>query len=421
MLPKLRRKIQTPKEEAQDKTPEHLPYGRQVIEPDDILTVIEALKSPFLTTGPYVDAFEQALGDYVDADHTVVCSNGTAALHLAALALNLGPGDQVIVPAITFVATANAARYVSADVIFADVDPDTGLMRPQDLAHAIDRADPARLKAVFNVHLTGQCGDVIAMKSLCDKHGLKLVDDACHALGTIYQDHDGNDHTIGSCAHCDMTVFSFHPVKAIAMGEGGAITTKNPELAGNLKRLRNHGLTRDPESYTETDLAWESQDNKAPNPWYYELQELGLNYRASDLHCALGLSQLKKLNRFVETRQSLVAHYDRLLKPLAPRIRPINKHANPKVGWHLYVALFDFNAIGKSRAEFMRLLNKRQVGTQVHYIPVHRQPYYRNLYGDQNLPGAEAYYQSCLSLPLAADMSTEDVDRVVDVVTNLIT
>lgn len=388
-----------------------LPYGRQVINDDDIAAVTQTLRSPFLTTGPKIGEFEDAFARYVEAPHAVVVSNGTAALHLAALALNLGPGDQVIVPAVTFVATANAARYVGADVVFADVDPDTGLMRVQDLAAAIGKADRARLKAVFNVHLGGQCEDVEAIRALTDKHGLRLLDDACHAVGTSV---DG--HMIGSCALTDLTVFSFHPVKTIAMGEGGAITTRDPDVASRLKQLRSHGITHNPNDFENRHLAI---DNEEPNPWYQELQELGFNYRATDIQCALGLSQLAKAERFVKQRRLLVDAYDIKMKSLAPTIRPVTRHSPQNTGWHLNVALFDFSALGMSRRTAMEKLRALGIGSQVHYIPVPLQPYYHKLYGKSNIPGAMKYYERCLSLPLAADMTTDDVARVVDALQSL--
>lgn len=388
-----------------------LPYGRQVIDDDDIAAVTQTLRSPFLTTGPKIAEFEKAFAHYVEAPHAVVVSNGTAALHLVALALDLGPGDQVIVPAVTFVATANAARYVGADVVFADVDPDTGLMQVSDLEAAIAKADKSRLKAVFNVHLGGQCEDLEAIRDLTNKHGLKLLDDACHAVGTSVR-----GKMIGSCALADLTVFSFHPVKTIAMGEGGAITTRDPDIVSRLEHLRSHGITHSPEDFENESLAF---DGETPNPWYHELQELGLNYRATDIQCALGLSQLKKAERFVEQRRLLVDTYDVQMKALAPSIKPVTRHSPGTTGWHLNVALLDFEALGKSRRQAMQELRTMGIGSQVHYIPVPLQPYYQRLYGQNDIPGAMKYYERCLSLPLTADMTTDDVARVVETLRSL--
>lgn len=387
-----------------------LPYGRQVIGEDDIAAVVEALRSPFLTTGPRVAAFEEALAAYVGAREAVVVSNGTAALHLAAMALGLGAGDQVIVPAVTFVATANGVRYTGADVVFADVAPDTGLMRPEDLEAAIAKADPARLKAVFNVHLGGQTEDAAAIRAITDRHDLKLLDDACHAIGSEVQDQDGTWHKVGANALSDLTVFSFHPVKTIAMGEGGAVTTQDPEIAARLRQLRSHGIVHEPARFQNLDLGFE---NGEANPWYHELETLGLNYRATDIQCALGLSQIKKADRFVTARRRLVAAYDEMLAPLAPEIRPVTRHAPDHTGWHLSVVLIDFAALGLTRREVMAKLKAQGIGSQVHYIPVPFQPYYQALYGKPEVPGAAAYYSQCLSLPLAADMTEADVACVV--------
>lgn len=384
-----------------------LPYGRQVIEEDDIAAVVAALKGDFLTTGPTVDAFERALAEAVDVPEAVVCGNGTQALHLAALALDLAAGDAVIVPAITFLATANAARYCGAEVLFADVDPVTGLMLPEHAEAALARAGSLRPKAVFPVHLAGQAADPAALSHWAAGQGLAVVEDACHALGTM----DGEGNRIGACRHSAMACFSFHPVKTVAMGEGGAVTTRDATVAARLRRLRCHGMERDVAALLRPELA-RAADGSA-NPWYYEMAELGFNYRATDIQCALGLSQLAKLPRFVARRRHLVALYDQALAPLAPLVRPLGRSGG-QPGWHLYVARIDFDAAGLDRATVMHRLRARGVGTQVHYMPVAWQPYYRGRYGDVALPGAEEYYRTCLSLPLYPGMADDDVARVAD-------
>ncbi|MBC8159560.1 MAG: UDP-4-amino-4,6-dideoxy-N-acetyl-beta-L-altrosamine transaminase [Alphaproteobacteria bacterium] len=391
-----------------------LPYGRQWIDDDDIAAVAQALRGDFLTTGPMVDKFEQAFAERVGARFAVVCTSGTAAQHLTTLALELKPGDTAIVPAVTFLSTANCARYVGTEVVFADVDPDTGLMEAEHLREALSRATNAG--AVFPVHLTGQCANMQAIHDLARQHGLTIVEDACHAIGTTYETQDNKTIAVGACAHSDMAVFSLHPVKTITMGEGGVITTNDAALAARLKRLRSHGMTREAGRFVNSDLALDGTGET--NPWYYEMAEVGFNYRAPDINCALGLSQLSKLDRFVAARRALVAHYDRRLAPLAPRIKPLSKTACAP-GWHLYVALIDFKAAGMERAELMAKLHERGIGSQVHYIPVHVQPYYRDRYGDTELPGAMTYYDRCLSLPLFPEMSTDDADRVVDALANL--
>ena len=295
-----------------------LPYGRQVIEEDDIAAVAEAMRGEFLTTGPYVGRFETQLAKTVGVAHAVVCANGTAALHMAARALDIGPGSKIVVPAITFLATASAPYLAGADVVFADVDPASGLMKPEHLEDALKRAGHA--DAVFNVHLNGQCGDIDDIAAIARAHGARIVDDACHALGTGYVSEDGFVTSIGANRFADLSVFSFHPVKAIAMGEGGAVTTNDPDLSRRLLLARNHGMTRDPKAFTNVEDAFD--EDGIPNPWYYELVEPEFNWRANDIQCALGLSQLGKLGRFVARRRALAAAYDAKLSALAPIIRP---------------------------------------------------------------------------------------------------
>lgn len=375
-----------------------IPYGRQCIDDDDIAAVVDTLKSDWLTTGPAVEAFEAELAKRVGAKYAVSCSSGTAALHLAALALGLGEGDRVAVPTMTFLATANAARYVGAEVAFTDVDPETGLMGADHLLDALARHDD--IKAVFPVHLNGPSVDMAAVSEIARERGLYIVEDGCHALGTP---------GVGACAHSDMTVFSFHPVKTVAMGEGGAITTNDEKLYQRLKQFRSHGMVHDVESLTEHDQALDGAG--AVNPWYYEMHEIGFNYRASDINCALGLSQLRKLDQFVERRQVLLVRYRELLTPLAPMVLP---PVDADAAWHLCAVRIDFAAAGISRAKMMNELKKMGIGTQVHYLPVSRQPYYRARYDELYLPGADAYYDQALSLPLFVDMADEDVDRVVN-------
>jgi len=386
-----------------------LPYGRQLIEEDDIAAVTEALRGDYLTTGPFVDRFESALAKTVGAKHAVVCANGTAALHMAARVLKLGAGTKVIVPAITFLATASAPHMNGAEIVFADVDPETGLMRPEDLEAAFARAGHA--DAVFNVNLNGQCGDSEGIFAVAREHGAKIVDDSCHAIGTGYVANDGQVSQIGSNRFCDLSVFSFHPVKTIAMGEGGAVTTNDPQIAKRLMLARSHGMTRDAGEFVNPDDAFDSAG--VANPWYYELIEPEFNWRANDIQCALGLSQLGKLGRFVARRRALAAAYDAALAPLAPLVRPTARTRPSLPAWHLYAARVDFDRAGISRGDVMRKLSAMGIGSQVHYFPVHRQPYYANRYGALSLPGADRYYARALSLPLFASMTNADVERVV--------
>lgn len=391
--------------------PAFLAYGQPLIEEDDVAAVAEALRSGWLTTGPAVPRFETALAERVAARYAISCANGTAALHLAAMTLGLGPKSTVIVPAITFVATANAARYVGAKVIFADVDAASGLMTPETLATALDRAGHA--DAVFPVHLAGQTCDMAAIHAMSLEHGFAIVEDACHALGTTYDDANRRDLAVGACLHSDLTVFSFHPVKTIAMGEGGAITTRSNEFAHRLARLRSHGLEREPGGFSSGALAFDEFGQ--PNPWYYELRELGFNYRASDIHCALGLSQLRKLARFKAERAALVELYDAQLERLSPHIRaPVHvRSCNP--AWHLYAPRIDFSALGVTRGDFMRRLGAQGIGSQVHYMPLPYHPYYRAFELEdpaKTYPGAAAYYDKTLSLPLYVGLHESDIARV---------
>ena len=389
-----------------------LPYGRHFVEEDDVAAVAEVLRGGTLTTGPVVAAFEHALAAVVSAPAAVVCANGTAALHLAAMSVGLGPGDAAIVPTITFLATANAVRLTGAEVVFADVDPDAGLMGADHMAAAIRAAGDLRIRAVFPVHFAGQPAPMDEIAALAQEHDLAIVEDACHALGSTYETGDGARARVGQAEHGGLAAFSFHPVKTVAMGEGGALTGRNVTLLERARRLRNHGMSWEPAAFTEHALAFD--EGGAANPWHYEMPEPGLNYRASDIHCALGLSQLGKLDRFVARRRALTANYDTRIAALAPLVRPLARRSGCAPAWHLYVVLIDFAAAGTSRRRVMEMLRAEGIGSQVHYIPVHRQPYYRERYGEPDLPGAIAYFQRCLSLPLFPAMADEDVERVVD-------
>jgi UDP-4-amino-4,6-dideoxy-N-acetyl-beta-L-altrosamine transaminase len=400
-----------------------LPYSRHAIDEDDIAAVAEVLRGDWLTTGPAVRDFEAALARQCGADHAISCTNGTAALHLACLALGVGPDHTVIVPSMTFAATANAARLAGAEIHFADCDPDSGLMQLPQFEAALAQLKRAgrSAAAVFPVDLAGQCADLETIAACARYEGLAIVEDSCHALGTTYQRHDGSRTAIGGCADSDITVFSFHPVKTIAAGEGGAALTRRPDLAQRLAMFRNHGVTREPAQFTDKEAGFESAPgNPQVNPWYYEMTALGFNYRLSDINCALAKSQLGKLEHFVATRRRLAARYDALLPELAPLVRPIARQPHCRAAWHLYSVLIDFDASPWSRGQLVRALDERGIRTQVHYIPVHRHPYYRERYGATALPGAEAYYRRTLSLPLFVGMDEYDVDYVVETLAELL-
>ncbi len=390
-----------------------LPYSRQHIDEADVAAVEEVLRGDWLTTGPSVQALERAVGELVGANHAIACANGTAGLHMAAVAAELKPGECAIVPAITFVATANVVRFCGAEVVFADVDPETGLMRPADLERAVEQAAGrgCRPRVVFPVHMTGQCENMQGIAAVARAHDLMIIEDAAHAIGARY---DG-DIPVGACRHSDMALFSFHAVKPATMGEGGVLTTNDERLARRARLFGNHGMSRDSSCFTQGDLGFDAAGE--PNPWYYEMAAPGLNYRATDLQCALGRSQLNKLEAMRARRAALADHYDRALAPYAPDIRPLARRPGMTSAWHLYVALIDFSAFNCERGAVMRSMAKAGIGTQVHYIPVAWQPYYRERYGDTDVPGAADYYARCLSLPLFPAMSEDDVDRVVDALT----
>ena len=384
--------------------PPFLGYGAQLIEEDDVAAVVAALRSPHLAHGPRVGAFEQALAQACGAREAVACASGTAALQLALASLDVGPGDVCIVPAVTFLSTATAARLLGAEVGFADVDPDTGLMTPGTLAMALAKSGPA--KAVLPVHLAGRLCDMEAISATARGAGASVVEDACHALGGV----DEAGLPVGACSWSDAACFSFHPVKTIAAGEGGAITLNDPLRAERARRLRNHGVTRDAGLMSQPGSF--GRDG-APEPWAYEQLELGFNLRMDEMSAALGSSQLAKLQRFVGRRLALAAAYDRALGPLAPQVRVVARPPDARWGLHLYTVLLEEPAVAARRGDIVRRLADEGVGTQVHYIPLYRHPYFKVRYGEMRLPGAEAYYDRVLALPLHPSMQDADVGRVV--------
>lgn len=378
-----------------------LPYGRQSIDDADIAAVVAALKSDFLTTGPLVERFEQALAQAVGAQEAVVVANGTAALHLAVLSEDLGPQDVAVVPAVTFAASANCVAYCGARVVFADVDPLTGLMTDEsfnDALSLIARDHPGhRFRGVIPVHYAGRALDLGHIAEVAGTHGAFVIEDACHALGSV-----GAQGPVGSCVISDMTCFSFHPVKTVTSGEGGAITLNDPQRAARLRRLRSHGVERDPALFT----------GDARGPWVYEMQELGYNYRLPDLNCALGLSQLARLDAFVARRKKLVGAYRKALGASNLPVRWIAPDHDPAL--HLFAVSIDFASLGVTREAVMNGLRARGIGSQVHYIPVPDMPYWRTrALGRRALPGAAAFYAATLSLPLYPDMDDDDPARVV--------
>jgi perosamine synthetase len=365
-----------------------IPYGRQTIDEEDIRAVTEVLRSDWLTTGPAVERFEQAVAEFTGARHAVAVSNGTAALHAAAYALGIGPGDEVIVPPMTFAATANAVVFQGGIPVFADVDPETLLLDPAE----VERKITSRTKAVIAVDYAGQPCDYDKLRTVAGRHGLALIADACHSLGAEYQ-----GRRSGSLA--DLSAFSFHPVKHITTGEGGMITTGDAALAARLRRFRNHGIGTDHRQRSEA------------GSWFYEMEDLGFNYRLCDFQCALGTSQLRKLASWIARRHQIAAAYDAALPWKRLAVRSGVCHA-----WHLYVA-----RVPGDRAAAFRALRNAGIGVNVHYVPVHLHPFYRRTFGTVAglCPVAEQAYEGILSLPMYPGMRDEDVETVITAVRSL--
>lgn len=381
-----------------------IPYGRHFLEEDDIEAVVNVMRHGWLTQGSTVDDFEKAVAKRVGAAYAVAVSSGTAALHLAGMAAGLARGDKLVTSPNTFVASANCAEYVGATAHFADIDRATLNIDPAELERVC--ASTAPVKAIVPVHFAGLPCDMPAIRRIADRFGAVVIEDAAHALGATYED----GKVVGSCAYSDMTIFSFHPVKVIATGEGGIVTTNSERTYRELLRLRAHGITKRDDPFTYAELAY---TEGVSNPWYYEMRELGYNYRITDVQCALGLSQLAKLDRFLARRRELALRYDRILAEI-PHIEPAQREGRARSGHHLYPVRIDFAKAGRSRAAFMHELIARNITCQVHYIPVHYHPYYREHgHAGDRFPAAEKYYEEALSLPLYYGLSDDEQDYVV--------
>ena len=384
-----------------------IPYGRHYIDEDDIQAVAEVLRGGSLTQGPTVEVFEKAVAAYVGCKYSVAVSSATAGLHLAAIAAGVGPGRSLVTSPITFVASSNAALYAGGRAVFADIDPQTINLSAASLAAALTQNPDAR--AVVPVHFAGLPCDMPALKAVADKAGVVIIEDAAHALGAVYP----NGRRVGSCAHSLMTVFSFHPVKAIAAGEGGMITTNDELTYRRLLRLRSHGINKagDPLVFPE-----QGSRDGVVNPWYYEMQELGYHYRITDIQCALGLSQLGKLDKFIARRRQLVAVYDQAFAGLK-NARPAQTTGRGESGHHLYVLRIDFPASGRTRGQLMKELRARDIITQVHYIPVPSQPYYRTQgFDPKDYPQAQRYYEQALSIPLFYNLTEGEQAQVIQAI-----
>lgn len=377
-------------------TDSFIPYGHQSIDEADIAAVNAVLRSDFLTQGPAVPGFEQAVADYCGARHAIAVSNGTAALHLACLALDVGPGDVVWTSPITFVASANCARYCGAEVDFVDIDPQTQNISLPQLEAKLAAAQIAKRlpKVVIPVHFSGRPCDMEGIAQLARRYGFRIIEDASHALGASY-----GPHRVGNGLHADVTVFSFHPVKIITTGEGGMLLTADAGLAERLTRLRSHGITRDPAA----------MQGPSEGGWYYQQIELGFNYRMTDLQAALGLSQMTRLEKFIARRNLLAERYRLGLAELPLTLPPVFNHGIS--AWHLYTVRLPGD--GETRQRVYDRMKAAGIGVNVHYIPVHLQPYYRALgFGDGDFPVAENYYRHALTLPLYYDLAEAAQARV---------
>ncbi|MBI3816134.1 UDP-4-amino-4,6-dideoxy-N-acetyl-beta-L-altrosamine transaminase [Candidatus Peregrinibacteria bacterium] len=368
-----------------------LPYARQSVDEEDIQAVTDTLRSDWLTTGPKVGEFEKTFASFTQSQEAVAVSNGTTALHTAYFGAGIGPGDEVIVPAMTFAATANAAVYLGATPVFADCDPATLLIDPGD----VEKKVTEKTKAVVAVDYAGQPCDYAALRAVTKKHDVMLIADACHALGGTYK---GN--RVGSLA--DFSTFSFHPAKTLATGEGGMITTNDTEAAGRMRHFRNHGITTD------------HRERQEKGSWFYEMTTLGNNYRLTDFQCALGISQLKKVPVWTKRRQELAKRYDEAFAAIEEaaslRVRPDVSHA-----YHLYVLQLNLEHLTADRNSIYQALRAENIGVNVHYIPVHLHPYYRKTFrtGPGRCPVSEAAFERILSLPMFAAMTDADCDSVI--------
>jgi UDP-4-amino-4,6-dideoxy-N-acetyl-beta-L-altrosamine transaminase len=378
--------------------PRSIPYGRQHINEDDIQAVVQTLQSDFLTQGPQIPAFENAFAEYVGAKYAVAVANGTAALHLCALALDVQAGHKVITSPITFAASANCIKYCGGDVVFADINPNTALLDVQAVKKLVENAPKGTYKGIIPVDFAGLAVDMQAFRELANEHNLWIIEDACHAPGASFFDTNNTEHMCGSGQYADLAIFSFHPVKHIACGEGGMITTNNENLYKKLLLLRTHGITKDANLLHENHGAW-----------YYEMQTLGYNYRLTDFQAALGISQLKRANWGLQRRKEIAEVYYKAFENTALKYLQIPQ--NTTHAYHLFVVLVN------NRLGLYNYLRENNVFAQVHYIPVHLMPYYKQLgFKKGDFPQAENYYEHCLSLPMFPTLTNEEQARVIELV-----
>lgn len=381
-----------------------LPYGRQNIDRNDIKSIVEVLKSDFITQGPNINKFEKEFAKYVGAKYAVCCATGTAALHLACLALGINSKSRVLTSAITFVASANCAEFLGASIVFADIDEETNCMSIIDLEKKLKKQ---KIDLVIPVHLAGHSADMKKIYQLKKKYKFKIIEDSCHALGGKY-----NGYKIGSCKFSDVSTFSFHPVKPITTGEGGMITTNNKKIYEKLKLLRTHGIHKDPNYFTNKELAFDKL--RVPNKWYYEMSHLGYNYRLTDIQATLGSSQLAKLDKFTRKRNQIAKNYLKNLKTNNLITLPLTK-TNVYHAFHLFTILIDFDKIKKTRNQVIEELASFNIGSQVLYIPVYYQPYYKKKYNydPEDFPNASKYYRKALSIPIFYDLKKTEQNFII--------
>ncbi|MBR3723057.1 MAG: UDP-4-amino-4,6-dideoxy-N-acetyl-beta-L-altrosamine transaminase [Selenomonadaceae bacterium] len=375
-------------------------YGKQSVNDEDIKAVEDVLSSDFLTQGPAIEKFERKVADYCGSKYAVAVTNATSALHIACLAANLNKGDCLWTSPVTFVASANCGRYCGANVDFVDINPKTYNMDALALEKKLreSKKDGRLPKVVIPVHLAGQACDMKKIRKLSEEYGFSVIEDASHALGADYL-----GKKVGSCEFSDMTVFSFHPVKIITTGEGGMILTNNAETYEKLKMLRSHGITRNPSDMTK----------ESDGPWYYQQVELGFNYRMTDIQAALGYSQMDRLDEFVRRRRYLAKRYDDLLKDLPLKTPYVPDYANPS--WHIYIVRIDFSKVKKTKKQIFEEMRKKGITLNLHYIPVHTQPYYEKLgHEPGDCPESIKYYEEALTLPLYYDLTDEEQEYVVE-------
>lgn len=388
-----------------------LPYSRQNLDKTDIEAVKKVLKSNFLTQGPLIQEFEKSFAKYVNSKYAIACATGTAALHMACQSLNIKKGDNLVTTPITFVASANCGEFLGANTFFSDIDNKNFCIDPISLEKVLKKK---KISLVVVVHMSGHSADMKKIFYLKKKYGFKLIEDSCHALGGKYK-----DKKVGSCFYSDISTFSFHPVKPITTGEGGMITTNNEKIYKKLLKLRTHGIHKNSKEFSNKSMAFDKNGKK--NIWYYEMSELGYNYRITDIQAALGKSQLKKINKFFKARNKIAKLYNKGFSKNSliqtPEVSNDVKHA-----YHLYTILINFKKLKKTKNEVMMNLKRLNIGTQVLYIPVHLQPYYKKKYkykfGD--FPKSEKFYDNCLSIPIFYGMKKKEVNFVIKKINDIV-